>query len=943
MSKKLILVILYVALFEVFPLAVYAQERQFAVLSESSGIGIVKADEQYFRIDNGIWGPNWSWTSYRGNVVVEAGKSISRLETTLRQTGAKLNLDVTTEQTTPRQLSIHYRLKSSKDTQLTLAIVSLSFSNLFADAAKVIAKSLNNTTQTRSFPLGLGSFDEPVSQLEFTDKNGLKTNIQINPPTKISIDNSLRIILAEQQIKAVSIKEVKLIVNLPDIATYYASPDQIPFDEGFDTWFPWEPRQDYDLPTEIDMSDWLQAPAGKHGRILRKNDKLIYNGKPIKLWGLNLCYSSCAPEKSLSEKRARFYSKYGINSVRLHKYADGPGWQGIQGQDSFLDFDPEALDRMDYQVAQFKKRGIYTKLSSTFGVKLGPKDRQLVPYMDEFGKLSGNQKRLSTGLGSVFLSREIQDMQIKQIVKLLEHKNPYTGLTYAEDPAIVVVELFNEDSVLFFGTLRILQTIPTLRQRSTRQFSEWLVNRYGGENALIAAWGKDALTSFGNEGITGESLSKKTIVPAGNPWFYDPMQLDGSQKHKRARMYDTMQFLYELQNDFYSRYVAAIRATGYKGEILGSNWQAGRDVSHYYNLHSDYLVGLIDRHNYFGGRSGDSINNISMCRIPGSALLSIGMQQVADRPFMLSEWIHVFPNEWGVEGPAIIGAYAMGLQGWDVSYMFQNRDSAGFSSTIGRDQWDVTAPQVLGIFPAVARQVLRGDVKESDIQATRYVHVPSLRNGKLGFEDKVIHEHDIKTFDSDKVPFRTLSVVRCVVEFTDQYLQTPVFDISPYFTNGVYQSSTGQLRWKEGDSRHSGYFTINTAATKAIVGFAKGQTIRLDNVTIRPKSRFAAIYITAKEKDKDLASSSKLIVVALARARNTDMKIFRDTRLLSKGTSPVLMEPVHAEITVSRDGSPKVFALDHDGRKTDVTMPISNSTFEIDGARYKTIYYEIEY
>lgn len=943
MSKNFILIILSIALLETFPLTVCGQDTQFVALSESSGIGIIQGSEEYFRIDNGIWGPNWSWTSYGGNVVVEAGKSISRLETVLRQTGAKLNLDVTTEQTAPQQLSIHYRLKSSKDTQLTLAIVSLSLSNLFADTAKVIARSSKNTIQSRSFPLGLGSFDEPVSQLELMDKNGLKTNIRIIPAAKISIDGSLRIILAEQQIKAVSTKEVRLILNLPDIATYYGSPEQIPYDKGFDTWFSWESKQDYDTPSEIDMSDWLQAPAGRHGRIIRKGNHLIYNGKSIKLWGLNLCYSSCAPEKSLSEKRARFYSKYGINSVRLHKYADGPGWQGIQGPDSFLEFDPTALDRMDYHVAQFKKHGIYTKLSSTFGVKLGPKDSRYIPYMDEFGKLTGNRKRLSTGHGSVFLSREVQDIQIHQIVKLLEHKNPYTGLTYAQDPAVVVVELFNEDSVLFFGTLRILQNIPTLRQRSAKRFSEWLMTKYDSENALIAAWGRDALNSFGNEGITGESLSKKTIVPAGNPWFYDPKQLAGSQKHKRIRMYDTMKFLYELQNDFYSRYVAAIRATGYKGEILGSNWQAGRDVSHYYNLHSDYLVGLIDRHNYFGGRNGNSISNVSMCRIPGSALLSTGMQQVADRPFMLSEWIHVFPNEWGVEGPAIIGAYAMGLQGWDVSYMFQNRDSAGFSATIGRDQWDVTAPQILGIFPAVARQVHRGDVKESEIRATRYVHVPSLRQGKLGFEDKVTHEHDIKTFDSNKVPFRALSVARCVVEFTDQYRQTPVFDISPYFKNGIYQSTTGQLSWKEGDSRHSGCFTIDTAATKAVVGFAQGQTIRLSNVTIRPKSWFAAIYVTAKEKDKDLTSSSKILVVALARARNTGMKVFRNTRLLSKGNSPILMEPVHAEINVNRSGSPKVIALDHDGRKTDVTIPISNGTFEINGARYKTIYYEIEY
>ena len=141
------------------------------------------------------------------------------------------------------------------------------------------------------------------------------------------------------------------------------------------------------------------------------------------------------------------------------------------------------------------------------------------------------------------------------------------------------------------------------------------------------------------------------------------------------------------------------------------------------------------------------------------------MQQVADRPFMLSEWIHVTPNEWGVEGPAIIGAYGMGLQGWDVSYMFQNRDAGTFSEQIGRDRWDVTAPNVLGVFPAVARQVLRGDVKEAELLAPAYVHVPSFAEGKLGFDDKVTQQYDVKTFASDKVPAASLAVARCGVRY----------------------------------------------------------------------------------------------------------------------------------------------------------------------------------
>ncbi|MBN2327983.1 MAG: beta-galactosidase [Candidatus Omnitrophica bacterium] len=713
------------------------------------------------------------------------------------------------------------------------------------------------------------------------------------------------------------------------------------FSQEVEDWYEFHPANT-PAPGAIGMQDWLEKPAGKHGRITRRNDQLIYNEKPIKLWGLNLTYSSCSPDKQLAEKRAAFYAKYGINSVRLHKYADGTGWAGIQSPESFLEFDPEALDRMDYLIAQFKKHGIYTKLSSTFGVKLGPADKKYVPYMDEFGEMRGS--RVNSGHGSIFLSRELQDMQIQQIVKILHHKNPYTGVEYAKEPAVAVVELFNEDSALWFGVLSQLQNKPTLRKRAEEMFSDWLKEKYGSQEGLEKAWGKEAIDSFANEGFKDEHLDRRNIAPAGNPWFYDPAQLNGSQSVKKKRLLDTMLFLYEMQNQFYDRYVQAIRGAGYDGEILGSNWQAGRAMSHYYNLHSDSRVGLIDRHNYFGGGRKGSFNNSTMLAAPGSGTLSAGMQQVGNRPFMLSEWIHVFPNEWGVEGPAIIGAYAMGLQGWDASYMFQNRDGGGFSEKLGSQQWDVTAPQVLGVFPAVSRQVLRGDVEESDIIAKRYVHVPSLHEGKLGFEDQVKQQYDVKTFDSDKVSAQTLAVARSDVEFTEEYRETPAFDLAPFRQDGFYVSSTNQLRWKEGSSKLDGFFTINTDAEKAVVGFADNELCKLGTVEILPQCRYGAIYVTAQGQDETLASTRSVLITAIARARNTNMKFNKEeNELLSEGGGPILMEPVKASITIRKEGSPTVFLLNHDGLKTERTLPIQDGVVEIDGARDKTPYYLIQY
>jgi hypothetical protein len=503
--------------------------------------------------------------------------------------------------------------------------------------------------------------------------------------------------------------------------------------------------------------------------------------------------------------------------------------------------------------------------------------------------------------------------------------------------------LFNEDSALFYGTLGRLQKIPTLRKRGAERFCDWLQKRYGSEVALLKAWGRNSLGSFGNEGFSEENWEERTIVPAGNPWFFDPAQLAGSQAPKRKRLLDTMLFLYEIQNEFYDRYVAAIRATGYEGEILGSNWQAGRAYSHYYNLHSDSRVGLIDRHNYFGGGGGAKINNVTMLRVPGSGMLSAGMQQVADRPFMLSEWIHVTPNEWGMEGPAIIGAYGMGLQGWDVSYMFQNRDTGGFADRIDADRWSVTKPCIVGVFPAVSRQVLRGDVAESDVRAVRHVHVPSLAEGKLGFEDKVTQQHDVKTFDSDKVPARTLAVARCVVDFTDTYRETPAFDLAKYVQDGVYTSTTGQLRWHEGAKKLDGYFTMDTAATKAVVGFAEGRECRLGDVTITPQSRYGAVYVTARDAGENLRTAKNVLVVAIARARNTGMKVVLDSRVLAKGQAPVVMEPVRARILIPRADKATVHVLDHDGCRTGRTLPLRDGVLEIDGARDKTPYYLITY
>ena len=62
-----------------------------------------------------------------------------------------------------------------------------------------------------------------------------------------------------------------------------------------------------------------------------------------------------------------------------------------------------------------------------------------------------------------------QQVQILQMTNLLKHKNPYTNLTYAEDPAIAFLEIVNEQSILFYTSMGPLKASPTLPSANGRQ------------------------------------------------------------------------------------------------------------------------------------------------------------------------------------------------------------------------------------------------------------------------------------------------------------------------------------------------------------------------------------------------------------------------------------------------------------------------------------------
>ncbi|MCL2103968.1 MAG: hypothetical protein FWH21_02770 [Kiritimatiellaeota bacterium] len=909
------------------PLIAYTSEHTLNVVTPDG--------RRILQIGYRLWGPGWAWTGIPGTYRTEGASAVGDFAGKIGRSDVPFTFRTKLTATGKRQLKMEGTFTTAQDSELIMAGIGLVFDTPLQGKDRGIFTDTAGA-KTVSLPLGIGKLSDTFRSISAKDADGRIYTIAFDAPVLANHDKEIRVVLAENKIAANDGKPFSLTLDLPEDTAFYLTPDSVPDPPDWDRWFPWTADADMTRPSVIDASALLDAPAGKHGRIQRDRDRLMYNGKPVKFWGLNICYEAIASPKEISDQRAAFYARYGINAVRLHKFADGSTWDGILDRNSYVKYNPEKLARMDYFVAKLKERGIYVLLSANFGrARVYRDDMPRVPYITELGQ-PNDRGIIDPGGGALFVSTELQDIQIAQLINLLHHTNAETGLTYAADPCVMCIELVNEDSALFYNTMRAMNQSPTLKTRMGREFAAWLRKKYGTETELLKAWG-DALNVFTGEQATGEAFNGGAgpIYPVGNPWFYDPDQTDGGMMTARKpRLVDTMLFWYDKQNAFYDRFVFAIRAAGYQGEIIASNWQAGRGTSHFLNLLSDHRIGMIDRHNYFEGPT-------SMLAVPGSGLLSTGMQQVSDRPFMLSEWIHTFPSEFCSEGPAIIGAYGMGLNGWDVSFMFQNRDQGQFRQTLG-ETWDVVAPQVLGLFPAISRQVLRGDVKESKVVFTRNVDFASLQKGTLDFDDRIEQGYDTKSFSSSATPVQALAVGRVVVDYVEQAKKTEPADFSRYNEEipEVFVSATFELLWRSGKTPRDGCILIETPRTQAVVGFTRGAGT-LKDVTINARNPYSLVYVTSLD-DAPIATSKRLLVTTLARARNTGMKLVAGT-LIEKGRAPILMEPVVCELAFKRPGPPTIHILDHDGRRTGKTLDAANGKILLDGGATKAIYYEIEY
>ncbi|MCK4374028.1 MAG: carbohydrate binding domain-containing protein [Candidatus Brocadiae bacterium] len=262
---------------------------------------------------------------------------------------------------------------------------------------------------------------------------------------------------------------------------------------------PWDDA----TPSATNLSHWNHTPAGKFGHVRAGADGHLYVGdQRIRLFGVDLAFSGNIPQKEDAPKVAARMAKFGINIVRFHIMDMARFPRGILAEhaEDTRSLDPEGLDRLDYFIAQLKQAGVYVDLN-TLTYRYINRHDGLSPEIEEMPRA---QDRNIVG----FFHEPALELQKEYARKLLTHRNPYTGMTYTEDPAVAFVEIHNENGLLHAWLGGLVDDVPKVFLSDLQgQWNEWLVDRYGTTDRLGEAWGRTA-EPLGRELLTNADLSE---------------------------------------------------------------------------------------------------------------------------------------------------------------------------------------------------------------------------------------------------------------------------------------------------------------------------------------------------------------------------------------------------------------------------------------------------
>jgi len=646
---------------------------------------------------------------------------------------------------------------------------------------------------------------------------------------------------------------------------------------------PWD-----DMPIDLSFVYEKEKPAGKFGFLKAGGDRFVFeDGTEARFWGTNFNSAQCFPSHDHSEKVAKRLAKTGVNLVRFHQL-DGEWstpniFQFSRGENkpNTLTLDPESMDRLDYLIHCLKQEGIYVYMDLLTYRRFKKGDG-----VEAAEQLKDAAKPYST------FSRKLIELQKKFNHDLWTHINPYTKLAYKDDPVIVLVEVTNENDL--FSQNVTLEPYRTELEVLYRQ------------------WAAEKKIKVGKEKV----------------------KFDRSDKNIQL-------FFVDLTKAYYREMMQHMREIGVRIPIAGTNWT--RSTAH---LAAQMEGDFTDSHAYFYNfglwRDGSKhFMNDPMTGSRNNMIPALAYYRVQDKPFFVSEWDNVWPNEWRAESSVLLAAVGA-MQGWggfaihtyrytldeDVDMIAKPITADAMNGVYYRGgSFDTfNDPAKFGLFYHAALIFRRGDIKPAE-KIMNVKPVDIYTRSRLSW-DLIAEKHRVETV------LPGISAKGDILINTDEtYIGLDEVEVLSD-TRELYRNLKKQIGW------------IDSPKTKAVYGFVgKEGVLELTDLKIDVKTDFATVAISTLT-DEPISSSTNMLLTAVGRAENTNMKYNEGhTQVLDLGHGPIQVEIIEAIIEIETDKSDlRVMSINPRGFITGY-MPSEYKDgifrFEI-GKEFQSIYYLIQ-
>ena len=631
------------------------------------------------------------------------------------------------------------------------------------------------------------------------------------------------------------------------------------------TWA-FEPDGDtFDEASLLDLRRLNEKTAGESGFVARSADGDFVDGQgqPIRFWAVNTSVHTNFPMADLA-RHARWLAKRGVNMVRFHGQLC-PKNAGSK----VTEVDRKALDNCWKLVAAMKKEGIYTTVSPYWAVSCDVKPSW---------KVAGFPKGKPMAL--LFWDETLQQGYKAWVKALYTEPNPYTDIPLAKDPAVAIIQIQNEDSILFWSTQQVK---GEQRRKLGRKFADVLVASYGSLDKAKAAWdGAGHKDDDFADGVAG---------------LYSIWELTESKGHPRRRA-DQVKFYVRTMHTFNKEMAAYYRSLGCTQLVNAGNWKTADSVRMLDLERLSYSVNdVIGANKYYGGphvnpneahkagylvSQGDRFASVSALLNPRG--LPLNFKQVEGFPSIISESSWVPPLRYQSEGPLLVAAYGS-LSGVDIYYWFSCGGDLAFGRPMGK--WQVTTPALVGGFPAAALAFRKGYIQRGEAvvrEQRAYEEMWNLRTPIIA-EDSSFDPNrageNLAPSSNVKRGVHPLAflVGPVVTRYGGDPAASSVADLSAYIddNSSIVRSVTGQI-----ELNHAvGICKLNAPKVQGVTGFLnQAGEVKLDSVAVQSDNEYATVTVVAMD-GRPLGESRKILVQVGTIARPYGWKV-RDASVSGK-------------------------------------------------------------